>query len=182
LLIGHGMGGMIAAEMAAACPRSIDGLVLVAPLGLWLDELPIPDLFSMLPYEFPRVLFADPEAGAALLLAGGTDFADLDALQAFYIGNARRLGTAGKILFPVPNRQLAKRLYRITTPTQLVWGEHDALVPAPYAARWARLIPGADTDVATIPQAGHMVPYEQPGALADAVGSFLGSAAPVSAL
>jgi pimeloyl-ACP methyl ester carboxylesterase len=177
-IVGHGMGGMIAAEMAAVCPAGIERLLLVAPLGLWLDELPIPDLFSMLPYQFPRLLFADPDAGAPLLLAGGSNFGDLDALQAFYIGNTRRLGTAGKILFPLPNRQLAKRLYRVTVPTQLVWGTEDAFVPPAYAARWASLVPGAST--ATIEGAGHMVPYEQPDALADAVVSFLGTPAAIA--
>jgi pimeloyl-ACP methyl ester carboxylesterase len=179
-LIGHGMGGMIAAEMAAVCPHAVDRLVLVGPLGLWLDEAPIPDLFSLLPYELPRVLFADPEAGATLLLGSGTDFADLDALKDFYIGNTRRLGTAGKILFPVPNRRLAKRLYRVTTPTRLVWGDRDALVDPAYAKRWRELIPGAQGDVVSIEGAGHMVPYERPDELAAAVVAFLGAPAAVS--
>jgi pimeloyl-ACP methyl ester carboxylesterase len=39
-------------------------------------------------------------------------------------------------------------------------------VPA-YAERWARLIPGAA--VQTIPDAGHMLPYEQPQAFVDAL-------------
>jgi pimeloyl-ACP methyl ester carboxylesterase len=176
-LVGHGMGGMIGAEMAALTPGAVDRLVLVAPLGLWLGESPIPDLFSMLPYEFPRVLFADPEAGADLLLARGATFADLDALQAFYVGNARRLGTAGKILFPVPNRQLARRLYRVTMPTRLVWGERDVFVDPAYAARWLELTPGAELEAVTVGGAGHMVPYERPDTLADAVLSFLGAQA-----
>jgi pimeloyl-ACP methyl ester carboxylesterase len=179
-LIGHGMGGMIAAEMAAIGPHALDRLVLISPLGLWLDDLPIPDLFSMLPYEFPRVLFADPEAGAPLLLAGGTNFGDLDALQSFYIGNTRRLGTAGKILFPIPNRRVAKRLYRVTTPTQVVWGAGDGLIDPRYAQRWVELIPGARSDAAMVADAGHMVPYEQPDALADVILPFL-AAAPVGA-
>jgi len=170
ILIGHGMGGMIAAEMAAACPAGLSRLVLVAPLGIWLDEHPVPDLFSMLPYEFPRVLFADAELGARLLLSAGEGFGDLDVLKDFYIGNTRRLGTAGKILFPIPDRRLAKRLYRVTTPTTLVWGENDALLPLPYAERWAKLLAHAALEV--VPGGGHMVPYENP----DAVAAFVGKA------
>ena len=56
------------------------------------------------------------------MLTAGLDFSDADALKLFLVGNARRLGTAGKILFPIPNRRLSKRLYRVTTPTVLVWG------------------------------------------------------------
>ena len=33
---------------------------LVAPMGLWLDDHPIPDIYSMLPYDFPVHLFHDP--------------------------------------------------------------------------------------------------------------------------
>jgi pimeloyl-ACP methyl ester carboxylesterase len=173
VVVGHGLGGMIAAEMTALCPHRVERLVLIAPLGLWLDEAPVPDLFSMLPYEFPRVLFADPDAGAPLLLAGGTDFADLDALKEFYIGNTRRLGTAGKVLFPIPDRRLSKRLYRVTTPTLLIWGELDALVDPVYGDRWRDLLP--DARVVLVKRAGHMVPYEQPEACAAAVRSFVGS-------
>src|SRR4029453_14539388 len=36
-LLGHSMGGMIAAEMACLAPREVGKLVLVAPAGLWLD-------------------------------------------------------------------------------------------------------------------------------------------------
>jgi pimeloyl-ACP methyl ester carboxylesterase len=172
ILVGHGMGGMIAAEMAVTCPQAIAHLVLVSPLGLWLDEHPVPDLFSMLPFEFPRVLFADPEMGARLLLSGGEGFGDLDALKDFYIGNTRRLGTAGKILFPIPDRRVAKRLYRVTTPTTLVWGHEDALLPMPYAHRWEELLPSATLEV--VAGAGHMVPYEDPGAVAAAVAGARG--------
>ena len=170
-LIGHSMGGMIAAEMACLAPGALDRLVLVDALGLWLDEHPVPDLFSFLPYEFGDVLFSEPERGAALL-TGGLDFSDDEALRDFLVANARRLGTAGKILFPVPNRRVSKRLYRAVVDTLVVWGESDRLVPPAHADRWVELLPCAS--VARIPQAGHMVPHEQPEALAREVSAFLG--------
>src|SRR4029453_5742716 len=111
-LVGHSMGGMIAAEMACLAPHDLGRLVLVSAAGLWLDAEPIPDIFAALPFEIPGLLFADPAMGAALL-TGGLALHDMDALKDFYIGNARRLGMAGKILFPIPNRRLSKRLYRL---------------------------------------------------------------------
>ena len=103
------MGGMIAAEMAAGRPPTASAsLVLVAPAGLWIDEHPIPDIFAMLPFELADLLFHDPAAGAGAL-TGGADFSNPEALVEFYIRNARQLGTAGKILFPIPNRRLSKR-------------------------------------------------------------------------
>jgi pimeloyl-ACP methyl ester carboxylesterase len=170
VLIGHSMGGMIAAEMACLAPRQLSRLVLVDALGLWLDDHPIPDLFSFLPFEFGDVLFHDPSSGAGLL-TGGMDFSDEEALRDFFVANARRLGTAGKILFPVPNRRLSKRLYRATVETLVAWGADDRLVAPVYADRWAELLPCAT--VTTIADAGHMLPYEQPEPLAKEVTAFL---------
>jgi pimeloyl-ACP methyl ester carboxylesterase len=170
-LVGHSLGGMIAAEMACLAPAAIDRLVLVDALGLWLDDHPIPDLFSFLPFEFGDVLFADPARGAAAL-AGGLDLEDDAVLRDFFVGNARRLGTAGKMLFPVPNRRVSKRLYRLTVETLVAWGDEDRLVPPVYADRWKELLPCATT--VRIAGAGHMAPYEQPEALAAEVSAFLG--------
>jgi pimeloyl-ACP methyl ester carboxylesterase len=168
VLVGHSLGGMIAAEMACIAPSALRNLVLVAPFGLWLDDHPIPDLFSFLPFEFGDVLFHNPER-AAELLVGATDVAEPEALREFFLDNARRLGTAGKILFPIPNRRLSKRLYRLVAPTTIVWGENDKLIPSAYAAHWARLIPHARVEC--VQEAGHMLPYEQAEALAKTITS-----------
>src|SRR6266478_246036 len=106
-LVGHSMGGMIAAEMACLAPGDLAKLVLVSAAGLWIDEHPIPDIFTMLPYQIAEVLFHDPQQGQALL-TGGADLSDMEALKEFYIGSQRRLAMAGKILFPIPNRRLSK--------------------------------------------------------------------------
>ena len=169
-LIGHSMGGMMCAEMACLAPGNLGKLVLVDAAGLWLDEHPIPDIFTLLPFDFPRLLFHDHEAGAARL-TGGVDFSDMEALKDFYIGNARRLGMAGKLLFPVPNRRLSKRLYRLTAETLVLWGASDALIVPAYADRWKELIPQAR--IAILEEAGHMLPYEQPEAFVSAIQGFL---------
>src|SRR5262249_40897098 len=124
VLTGFSMGGMIAAEMAAIAPRDVSRLVLIAPAGLWLEPHPIPDIFAMMPYDLPKYLFFDEEAGAKALTAG-TDMSDPKFLLTFLVQNARQLGAAGKILFPIPDRGLADRLYRIRAKTLLIWGEHD---------------------------------------------------------
>jgi pimeloyl-ACP methyl ester carboxylesterase len=139
--------------------------------GLWIDERPIPDIFAMLPHQIADVLFADPQKGQALL-TGGADLSDMDALKAFYVASQRRLAMAGKILFPIPNRRLSKRLYRLTAETLVLWGAADRLIVPAYAERWRALIPSARVE--TIDGAGHMLPYEQPEAFVRAVGGFLG--------
>ena len=170
-LMGHSMGGMIAAEMACLAPNDLTKLVLVASAGLWIDEHPIPDIFSFLPHEYAQYLFHDRAQGEALLTAG-LDLKNPEALKEFYIGNSKRMSMAGKILFPIPNRRLSKRLYRLTAPTLVVWGKSDKLIPPVYADQFKKLIPQAE--IALIEQAGHMVPYEQPEAFVNAVTRFLG--------
>ena len=170
-LAGHSMGGMIAAEMACLAPRDLDKLVLASPAGLWLDEHPIPDIFAALPYQLAELLFLDPARGQALL-TGGADLSDLEALKEFYLGSQRRLAMAGKILFPIPNRRLSKRLYRLAAETLIVWGAADRLIVPAYAARWKALIPGARVEM--LDGAAHMLPWEQPEAFTRVLAGFLG--------
>jgi pimeloyl-ACP methyl ester carboxylesterase len=158
-LVGHSMGGMIAAEMAALAPREVERLGLIAPMGLWLDAHPLPDLFSMLPRELPGLLFHDPEFGERML-TGGLDLADPKVLEAFVVGHARQLAMASKLLFPLPDRGLAERLYRVRAKTLVIWGEDDRLVPPAYGQAFCRGIAGAE--LVTVPAAGHMIIDERP--------------------
>jgi pimeloyl-ACP methyl ester carboxylesterase len=153
---------MIAAEMAALSNTSVKKLALICPAGLWLDDHPIPDLFAKLPFELPELLFHEPAKYTALLSAGG-DFNDPEFLTDFLVGNARRMGTAGKILFPIPDRGLSERLYRVRARTQVIWGASDKLIPPEYAEHFVAGIAGANLTM--IPEAGHMVPYEQTDAV-----------------
>jgi pimeloyl-ACP methyl ester carboxylesterase len=169
-VVGHSMGGMIAAEMAALNPHAVEKLVLIDAFGLWLDEHPIPDIFATMPFQMASLLFHDESKGEGVLTRG-RNFGDTNALRDFMVGNARRLGTAGKIMFPIPNRRLSKRLYRLTVPTLVVWGREDRLMPPVYADRWSELLP--DARLTLIDEAGHMTPYEQPEAVSRAIVSFL---------
>jgi pimeloyl-ACP methyl ester carboxylesterase len=165
-LVGHSMGGMIAAEMAAVAPREVDRLGLIAPAGLWLNDHPVADLFSKLPHELPALLFHDAAFGERMLTAGA-DLSDPKVLEAFLVRNTRQLAMAGKLLFPVPDRGLAERLYRIRAKTVIVWGENDRLIPPAYGDAFCRAIAGAE--LVRIPATGHMAIAEQPEAVVAAL-------------
>src|SRR4030095_211978 len=167
VLVGHSIGGMSAAEMASVQPNDVSRLALIAPAGLWDDEHPIADLFATMPYEMPALLFHDAEAGAAMMTAGRNVEAP-GFLQAYLVTNARQLGMAGRILFPIPERGLAGRLYRIKARTVIVWGDSDRLVPPVYAHGFKKGIAGSE--LVSIPEAGHMVTLERPQAVAEAIG------------
>lgn len=169
VLVGHSMGGMIAAEMAAIAPNDVTRLALICPAGLWMDDHPIPDMFTILPYEMPAYLFHDAEAGAKLMTAG-LKMDDPAFLQDYLVRNARQLGMAGKLLFPVPDRGLSQRLYRITARTVVIWGDSDRLIPPVYGGYFHAGIRGSS--LVRVPEAGHMVIVEKPEAVAAAVASL----------
>ena len=171
LLVGHSMGGMIAAEMAATAPNDISKLVLISPAGIWKDENPLPDLFATLPFELPGLLFKREDLGNKLL-ASGMDFNDPEFLIEFLVGNAKRLGMAGKLLFPIPDRGLRKRLYRIKCPTILIWGDADRMIPPDYADEFLDRISNATLKI--VEDAGHMVMYEDSSAVIKAINEIQG--------
>jgi len=170
ILVGHSMGGMIAAEMAALAPNDVSRLALICPAGLWLEDHPIVDIFTLLPFELPGYLFHDPEKGAAMMTTG-LDLSDPKFLQAFLIRNARQMGMAGKLLFPVPERGLAERLYRVKAKTVIVWGESDKLIPPVYGPAFQSAIAGSK--LRKVPEAGHMVILEKPEAVVQAVAELV---------
>ena len=166
ILVGHSLGGMIAAEMAAIRPAEIDRLCLVAAAGLWLDAYPVPDIFTLLPREFPGMLFHDEEAGRAMMTSN-VNINDPAFLIPFLVTNARQMGMAGKFLFPIPERGLKDRIHRIKAKTVLVWGDSDKLFPAPYAHAFKEAIAGSELVIA--PEAGHMVTVEKTQAVLAAI-------------
>lgn len=166
ILAGFSMGGMIASEMAAIAPNDVSRLVLIASAGLWLDQFPVPDFFAMLPYELPAILFHDVEAGAKAMTAG-TNPEDPEFLQGFLVQNARQLGTASRILFPIPERGLGARLYRIKARTHIIWGDCDKLLAPEYAWEFQRRIP--HSQLTMIPNAAHLVPFEKPAEVIEAI-------------
>jgi pimeloyl-ACP methyl ester carboxylesterase len=66
---------------------------------------------------------------------------------------------------------LASMLGKVRTPTLVVWGEQDAIVPLECGQMYERLIPGAT--LRTIDECGHFAHLEQPDRLAAIVQEFL---------
>ncbi|HXG36775.1 MAG TPA: alpha/beta fold hydrolase, partial [Dehalococcoidia bacterium] len=117
-IMGHSMGGMFAAELAAVCPHRIRKLVLAASAGLWLDETPIPDFFAMLPPEIMATVWHDPGSEAARSFL--PDPNDREAMARAFLERAQSLSVATKFLWPIPDRGLHKRIHRIKAPTLLL--------------------------------------------------------------
>ena len=161
-VVGHFLGGMIAAEMAAMAPGVIDRLVLASPAGLWRDEEPVADLLVLNAQELQDSLMSAPAAGSDAQAQLGETLA-ADRMQ--------DIAAAGKFLWPIPDRGLKRRAYRIKSPTLILWGGDDRINPPSYAADFQALIAGSRT--ATLLGAGHLMMLERDEAFADAVAAFL---------
>lgn len=164
-VVGHSFGGMVAAELAANNPRRVSRLVLIAPLGLWRDDVPIPDLAATPPERLPAMLLADPGSPLAGMLTP-----PLDDPQALFEASVR-MASILHFIWPIPDKGLRRRIHRVTAPTLLVWGECDALVPPVYADEFAGLLRNSETVL--IPDAGHLPQLEQADAVRRAVLAFL---------
>lgn len=139
-LIGHSMGGFIAADLAAEHPERVDRLVLVdAALfptgfgvtrslrGLWRGA-------RKLPPKFVPILTAD------LLRSGPVTV----------------LKTGHEVL----TTDIRSQLNRITSPTLVIWGEHDTVVPLEIGQYLNQQIP--DSDFHVISSAGHNPMWDRP--------------------
>lgn len=168
-VIGHSMGGMLAAEMAALDVHRVRKLILAAPAGFWLDQHPVPDLFTASPKKLASALFHDPESAASKAMAAMPE--DRQAFADAYVERIKRLTMATKFMWPIPDRGLKKRAYRIAAPTLLLWGESDRYIAPVYAAEFKNSIRNCRDQ--TIPNAGHMLMYEQPRDFCAAVRGFV---------
>ncbi len=167
-LVGHSIGGMLAAEIASIAPDVVRRLVLVDAFGLWLDEEPALDPFG----ARDAVLKAKWHDPVNRPNPEPTNFVrDPDDAQAASLFQARNYGAATRIMWPIAERGLRRRIRYVTAPTLVVHGSDDGLLPVGYAEAMVRLIEGASLVV--IDQAGHYPMLEQEDAFIDAVEAFL---------
>jgi pimeloyl-ACP methyl ester carboxylesterase len=168
-LVGHSFGGTLACEIAAAMPGRVKKLVLIAPLGLWRDDLPVKN-WMILPEDQRRAaLFADPARPAVeRFFALPADSAARVEAQADFVCSQ---ACTGKFVWPIPDKGLKKRIHRISAPSLIVWGKADAVIAPAYADDFAQRITGAR--LALIDDAGHLPHLERPDEVVPLVHDFL---------
>ncbi len=168
VVVGHGFGGMVAAEFAALFTERVEKLVLMDALGLWLDEQPIPDI-SALPAPNVASMLSGSAAVSEALLAQPEDPAAVpDHMVHRFLSQA----AVSHFIWPIPDRDLRRRLYRITPPTLVLWGADDAYIPPIYADEFVAGLPNAQK--ALIAGAGHMPHLEATELVLESVTEFVG--------
>lgn len=187
VLVGHSMGGNVAALYAGVRPDRVAALVNAEGFGL-PDSIP-----ASAPENYRRWLracrarrshpgYADADALVEKIKAGSPALSDERArfVAACWARGTPRLHLKADMAHRWPNAVLYRRAEalacwrEITAPTLLIYGKETAFADA--AAAWqqdgSRPVPQAV--VQGVPGAGHMLHFEQPAALAAAIEAFLG--------
>ena len=166
-LMGVSLGGSLAAEVAALSPPRVRRLVLACPFGLFDDREPAADVFAQRPSELDALLCSKPELLAALR----TRPEGCDEIEWQVLG-ARAAEAAARLLWPLGDTGLARRLHRICARTLLLWGSDDRVLPGSYARRIAAGIAGP-VELHTLAGAGHLLDLDAPETVAENVLTFL---------
>lgn len=173
IAIGQSFGGMLTAELASTFPALFKAVVLLDPIGLWRDDIPVVNWNAVPAEQMPALLFADPESKAAReFLAMPTE---PEAFVKTLAARVWTLGCTGSFVWPIPDRGLRKRLHRVKAPTKIIWGRDDKLISSAYAAEFQQLIPGSEVSI--VDDCGHIPQVEKREETYEIVTRFLGRVA-----
>jgi pimeloyl-ACP methyl ester carboxylesterase len=173
-LVGHSLGGWIAAEMAVRCAHRLRRLVLADAVGVRCGGPVaraggfITDWLALGPEQVRPLAWHDPATGERLKLPGEAATTQ-EELTAIIAGREAATIYGWKPFFYNP--RLPQWLHRVRVPTLVVWGEHDGIVPREAGEAYAAGIPGAR--FVTLPGTAHLPHLEQPAAFVRLVDDFL---------
>lgn len=150
-LIGHSMGGYLCLRIAAHHPGRLKCLVLVSPAG-------IPHKLSLPGYILPLLVTVRSLRPRFFMLLVA------DALHA---GPRIIIHAAQDLL----TKDIRESLRNISTPTLLIWGEGDLLIPPTFGDVLRQHIRHAH--LLLLQKAGHVAMFDQPDQFNEAVLAFL---------
>lgn len=162
-LVGHGLGGWIAAEIAIRSTGRLASLTLLAPAGVENPDAPFDDIFAWTADEFARRQFHDKKLAE--------DWRQAQAKLDIDVVLQNRTALARLAWNPrLSNPQLPYWLHRIDVPTLLVWGEEDQVIPFACHEPYLREIRQAE--LLALPRTGHALPIERAGEIATRLDAF----------
>ena len=168
-LVGHSMGGWMAAEMAVMAGERFARLVLNAPAGLNHPDHRGTDLSKIAPQDRLQYLAHRTEV-AARYFPGGALAPPLQQFIAAREREGEALSNIRKAHGGMGHPNLRRWLSRIPNETLILWGDKDRVALASQAEFWAREIPRARIHI--VPGVGHFAMQEDPSCVT-VIGDFL---------
>jgi len=170
-VVGFSLGGWIAAEIATMNTSLFTKLVLVGAAGLQPDQGEVWDYFMHSSREAFAQAFCDPQKAPEYVQYYGRAWTPEEEAQA----EANREMAARLLWKPYMRSHTLPALLRgVATPTLVVWGAEDRIIPLEVCRQFARAIPGATANV--LDGCGHLPEMERPEAFAQVVLHFLAHA------
>lgn len=153
-LLGHSMGGYVCMALTARAPEKVKRLILLSSIGIPFDrsvrQLLLPMTFAILhttPAFWPILLYdSHVRAGIPTVLRAAREIVVLDARSV---------------------------IEAITTPTLLIWGDNDELVPLTSGYRLRDQMTRAQARLLVLKKANHIAMYDQPQQFNAGVLAFL---------
>lgn len=165
-LIGHSLGGYIAAQLAAE--TDVDRLVLIDSSGMLQGPTPLLQEYAQAAANPSKQsvrwvlekMVADPIRIPEILVDGFI----------YRIGQQGALAAFQSAYENSVNSQI-ERLERIKCPTLLIWGKSDRLIPIEYSQAFREKMPHAVSLI--VDDAGHAPFAEKPALVCEALRMFL---------
>ena len=183
-LVGNSLGGAVAQQFAVMYPEQTKRLVLVNSAGFGRDVtlalrlLSVPRLGERLMAPDPRnsarverSLFHDPQFATPGRVEHAQVLAGQPGSTQSFLSVARFLG-GWRGVHPAWRDTLTRRLAGQRTPTLVVWGEQDRVLPTHHLQAARRLYPHARTHL--FPHTGHLPQIERAAEFNALVLDFLG--------
>jgi pimeloyl-ACP methyl ester carboxylesterase len=164
VMVGLGFGGWVAAEMAMMCHHGFSHMVLVNPMGFQPRQNEILDQFLINTIDYVRSGFENQDKYVELYTAEPT----LDQLEQWEINREMTSRIAYKPY--MYDQALPQLIGGISTPTLIVWGTRNRIVPPICGEQYREAIAGARLE--KISEAGHFLEVEKPAELAKLVREF----------
>ncbi len=175
-MVGLSLGGWMAAELAVRWPERVRRMVLVNPVGLYVRDAPITEIFGRAPSELAGELFADFDFPIAQLMRA-MDGMEADPSQIPFelvrpiLQSQAATAKVGWNPY-LHDPKLLSRLRRVTAPTLIVHARQDGIVPRAHAEAYEAAI--ADAKIVDLDAAAHLAPLERPDEVAKLVLEHLG--------
>ncbi|TMK85497.1 MAG: alpha/beta hydrolase [Actinobacteria bacterium] len=177
-VVGLSLGGWMAAELATRYPERVSKMVLVNPVGLYIDGQPVKEIFGRTPAELAEDMFADQSHPMAQMMHMLSEFRgdvgqQIEVPMELVLPIWKSMSATAKLGWDpyLHNPKLRKRLHRVSAPTLVIHGAQDTLAPKAISEAYAADIP--DARLVDVDGGAHLVTLEKPDEVAALIREFV---------